>query len=157
MPHLVPDGEPQALGVQRFHQARGEHDERLVDADSHRVGLRIALDEHGGNGVQVEGVDAFDAQPVQARVLLLTNPDRRGQGEEAFPALAEQSGRRLEHLPHAGHGTQPRHGAAVGGVLVGAGTDTGKPHPHRRAGHLGAVVSHVVPPRCYVPRGRFSG
>lgn len=48
VPDLVPDDRPHLLLVEQLDQARGDDDDRLVQADAHRVRHRVLVDVHRG-------------------------------------------------------------------------------------------------------------
>ncbi|CAK7284625.1 hypothetical protein SGPA1_30498 [Streptomyces misionensis JCM 4497] len=158
--HLVPDDRPHLLLVQELHQPRGDHDDRLVQADAHRVRLRVLRDVHRRDLRQVQDVAGVQQHVVQMTELPLGDPHRVGQEQQPEAPLRQQPAERLEHLVEAAELAQRHQCGAVRRMLVRTRGDPREARP-LPAGHplvpaLPIAVVHVFPqlrPRVPCPRG----
>ncbi len=137
VPEFVTDREPQFFLVEQVHQARRDHDERLVRAERHRVGDRVLGDEQLGNLGQVQDRGAVEQQLVQVRELLRRGPDRAGQEQQPQAPVGEQAGEPPEQHVETGQLTHRHQRRAVGGMLVCTRRDPGQAYPGtiRHRGH----------------------
>ena len=126
-PSSWPIDEAQLLLVVQVDQAGGDHDERPVAADRHRVDDRRLHDEALGHVGQVEDVGAVPHQRVDVRELALGDLDRAGQEGQPQGALVDEAEELAQQHVEAAQLAQRDKRRAVGRVLVGAGRDAGEP------------------------------
>ena len=92
---LVPDHRAELLGVEQFHHAGVDHDERLVPAQRHRVHERRLQDIALGHLGQVQDVGSIPDHLVDVRELALGDPNSARQVRQPEGPLVEQA----EQLP----------------------------------------------------------
>ena len=126
MPHFVPEREPQRLVAHQLDEPGADPDERLVHADGRGLDARVLIDEHVRHRREVERLGALVAQPVDLRVLLRPDADRRRERHQPLAAFVVEARNGLDDLGEARHRTQRGERAAVRGVLVGAWADAGE-------------------------------
>ena len=139
----------------RFSRPGGDHDERLVRAERHRVRHRVLGDEELRHLRQVQDGGTVQQQLVQVRELLVGRPHRAGQEQQPQAPVAEQPGQAAQQHVEAGefaHGYQRR---PVSGMLVGTGADPGQADAGtiRHSGH----ASHARRVRSAAACQRSSG
>jgi glutamate 5-kinase len=127
VPELVPDDEPQLFLVVQVHQAGGDHDERVVLAERHRVDDRILGDKDVRNLGQVEDVGAIPDQRVDVGELALGHLDGAGEVSQPEGALVEQPEQLAEKHVETAELAQRDQRGAIGRMLVGTGTDAREP------------------------------
>jgi hypothetical protein len=120
VPYLVPDDRAQLLRIAKVDQAGVDHDERLLEADGHRVRERRLRDVHLWHLVQVQDVTSVPHHLVDVRELPLGHLHRAGQHGEPEGAFGEQAHQLLEHRVEAGEFAQGHQGRPVRRVFVRA-------------------------------------
>ncbi len=150
VPDLMADDRPHLLLVEQLDEPRGHHDDRLVQADAHRVRLRVLVDVHRRDLLQVQDVTGVPQHVVEVRELLVRDAHGVGQEQQPEAPLGQQAAQRLEDGVEPAQLAQRHQGTAVGRVLVRTRGDAGEA-PALPARHmlvpvlLVAVVGHVVP------------
>ncbi|GAA3064349.1 hypothetical protein GCM10020000_54930 [Streptomyces olivoverticillatus] len=148
--HLVAHDRTHLLLVQQLHQPGGQHDDRLVQADAHGVGLRILLDEHLRDLRQVQHGAGVQQHRVQVRELLLAHPHRIREEQQPQAALGQQAAQRLEDRVEPAQLAQRHQGRAVRRMLVRTGGDA-REAPALPARHVlvtvGVGITHRDPLR----------
>ena len=126
---LVADHPAELLRVVQVDHAGGDHDERLVPAQRHRVHQRVLGDVDLGHLGQVQDVGAVPDQLVDVRELALGDLDRARQVRKPEGPLVEQAEQLAQKRVEPGELAQRDQRRTVGGMLVGAGRDAGEPDP----------------------------
>lgn len=148
VPDLVPDDRPHLLLVEELDQARGDDDDRLVQADAHRVRGRVLLDVHRGDLLQVQDVAGVAQHDVQMGELPVRDAHRVGQEQQPEASLGQQAAQRLEDRVEAAQLAQRHQRAAVGRMLVSTRGDAGEA-PALPARHVlvpvVVAVGHLFP------------
>ena len=127
VPELVADHPAQLLLVVQVDQPRGDHDERPVPADRHRVRDRVLHDEDVGHIREVEDVGPVPDKRVDVRELALGDLDRPGQVHQPQGALVDEAEQLCQQHVEPAQLAQRDKRRPVGRVLVGAGADAGQP------------------------------
>jgi hypothetical protein len=120
VPYLMPDDRAQFLRVAQVDQAGVDHDERLLEADGHRVRERCLRDIHLWHLFEVQDVAPVAHHLVDVRELPLGHLNRAGQHGKPEGAFWEQAHQLLEHRVEAGELAQRHQGGPVRRVFVRA-------------------------------------
>ena len=120
---LVAENRAKLVLVEDLEQPGVNHDERLVEADGHRVRDRCLAHVELGSLGPVEGLEHLGPHRVQLRTL--SGGHLHGVAEEqlANPTLAKEAGDLSHYLVEAGNGAKRIERGAIGGVFPGAGRD----------------------------------
>jgi hypothetical protein len=126
---LVGQDPAQLLLVEEVDHPGVDDDDGPVQPEGHGVEAWLGLDVELRDDRCVQGGRRVVQRPLERRELTIVDPDRRPEVKEPDGALVDQAGQELDDGVEALELAQCHQGAAVCGVLPGAGADVAQDGP----------------------------